>query len=395
MNTQHITQLQADYLLNTYAAKLVLTKGEGSKVWDNDGNEYLDFTSGISVCNVGHCHPTVTQAIQEQAGKLVHVSNLYVNELQPRLAAQIIERSYDGRVFFANSGAEANEGMIKFARKWGHEKGRYEIICMEHNFHGRTLAALSATDKPAIKAGFDPLVEGFSFVPYNNVAAIEAAITDKTAAVLLEPIQGEGGVFPADSQYMSDVRALCDKHGILLLFDEVQTGFGRTGTMFGFQNFDVTPDAMSLAKGIANGYPMGAFVVARKWETVMQPGSHATTFGGTPLACAAALAVLQVMDDEDVLHNVLDQGAYLTGEFVKLAKSYPQIKDVRGPGLMLGIQFDSLEQAAEVIAKAAEKGLLLVGAAGGVVRVYPPLNVDRTTLEQGIEILNQALGELS
>ncbi len=395
MNTQDILSLQKQYLLNTYSAKLVLTQGLGARVKDNDGNDYLDFTCGISVCNLGHCHPFVTEAIQRQAAKLVHVSNLFINEVQPQLAAEIVKKSFDGRVFFGNSGAEANEGMIKFARKWGAPKDKHEIICMKHNFHGRTITTLAATDKPAIREGFEPLTSGFSFVDYNDIDALKAAITDKTAAVMLEPIQGEGGINLAHPAYMAEVRELCDEHGILMLLDEVQTGFGRTGKLFGYQNFDIVPDAMSLAKAMGNGFPMGAFVVARKWEEILGPSTHASTFGGTPLACSAALAVLKVIADQDVLANCRDMGQHLKGDLIELAQDHAIVKDVRGIGLMIGMQMESPEKATEVIAKAVDKGLLLVGAAGGVVRVYPPLNVDKAVLDQAVAILGEVLGELS
>ena len=394
MNSNEFLSIQNEFLIPTYSATLVLSRGQGSKIWDADGKEYLDFTSGISVCNLGHCHPYVTEAIQRQAAKLVHVSNLFVNEVQPQLAQKIAEISFGGRVFFANSGAEANEAMIKFARKWGSATGKYQIICMEHCFHGRTLATLSATDKPAIQEGFGPLVDGFSFVPFNDLEAIRSAITDETAAVMLEPVQGEAGVIPADPQYLAAVRELCDERGILLLFDEVQTGIGRTGEWFGSTLYDVVPDAMSMAKALGNGYPIGALEIQRKHEDVLGKSSHATTFGGTPLACAAGLATLNAMESNDVLFNTRDLGQHLKGALIQLAKGCSFITDVRGPGLMLGIEMDTQDHVNELIAKAQEKGLLLMAAAGQVVRVYPPLTVDKNTLDAGIEILTQALGEL-
>ncbi len=392
MTTPEILDLQQKYLMQTYSAELPLLKGQGARVWDADGKEYLDFTSGISVCNLGHCHPVVTEAIQRQAARLVHVSNLFVNEVQPQLAALIAQRSFDARVFFANSGAEANEAMIKFARRWGSPRGRHEIICMEHCFHGRTITTLAATDKPEIRQGFGPLTEGFSFVPFNDLEALDRAITENTAAVMLEAIQGEGGVRPARLDYLAGVRELCHKYEILMLLDEVQTGMGRTGELFGYQHSGVSPDAMSLAKALGNGFPIGALVVSRKWEGVLDKGSHATTFGGTPLACAAARAVFKVIEDEDLLFNVKQMGEHLKGALIQLAGKYPLIKDVRGPGLMLGFELE--DGAKELVGKAAAKGLLLLTAAGNVVRVYPPLNVDKTTLDQGVGLLDQALAEL-
>ncbi len=395
MASKEILDLQNEYLIPTYAADLVLSKGQGARVWDADGREYLDFTSGISVCNLGHCHPVVTEAIQRQAAKLVHVSNLFANEMQPAAAARLSRSSFNGRVFFANSGAEANEGLIKFARQWGSARERHEIICMKHCFHGRTITTLSATDKPAIRKGFGPLTAGFSFVPFNDLGAIEDAITDQTAAVMLEPVQGEGGVIPAAADYLGGVRQLCDKYEILLLFDEVQTGIGRTGELFAYQLYNVMPDAMSLAKALGNGYPVGAFQIQRKYEGVLGKSSHASTFGGTPLACAAVAAVLDTFEQEEILANVQEMGQRLKGALVQLAGDHEGIVDVRGPGLMLGLEMASQDLVDALIKTARKHGLLLLSAAGQVVRVYPPLNVDATALDAGIEILQTAMGELA
>ncbi|RMD85044.1 MAG: aspartate aminotransferase family protein [Lentisphaerae bacterium] len=394
--SEEILNCQKRYLVHTYTADLVLARGKNARVWDLEGHEYLDFTSGISVCNLGHCHPAVTEAICEQAETLVHISNLFVNTRQPLLAKAIADHSFNGRVFFCNSGAEANEGMIKFARKWGKAKGRYKIICMEHSFHGRTLGTLAATDKPAIREDFEPLPDGFKFVPFNDIEAVAAAIDDQTAAVMLEPVQGEGGVIPATKEYMQQLRELCDRQGILMLLDEVQTGFGRTGMLFGYQNYAIEPDAMSMAKGIANGFPMGAFEVASKWKDVLTPGSHATTFGGTPLACAAALAVLNTIERDNLLETVRQDGAYLLSQLRGLAGRYPSlIQEVRGIGLMIGLQMSSEEAQKALIANARGKGLLLMGAAQHVVRVYPPFTISRNELDEGIQIIEQSLGEIN
>lgn len=252
-----------NYVMPTYAPKILFTRGQGARLWDADNREYLDFASGISVCNLGHCNPRVTEAIREQAGKLVHVSNLYMNEMMPRLAEKLITSGMDGVVFFCNSGAEANEGMSKFARKYGNATGRNEIISMDNSFHGRTLATLAETGRAKYRKGFEPEVPGFKQVPFNNFAALEAAVSANTCAILLEPVQGEGGILPADAEYLKKVRALCDEKDILLLFDEVQCGMGRIGTRFAWQSFGVEPDALSMAKAIANGLPMGAFIVKR------------------------------------------------------------------------------------------------------------------------------------
>jgi len=397
MSSQALLDLHRQFVLQTYAGTdLVLVRGEGPHVWDADGRQYLDFTSGITVCSLGHCHPRVTQAIQRQAATLVHVSNLFVNDQAVRLAALISQRSFNGRVFFCNSGAEANEGLLKFARKWGSTRGgRYEVICMEHGFHGRTIATLAATDKPAIREGFGPLPPGFVFVPYNDLAAVDRAITEKTGAVLTECVQGEGGVRPAERDFLQGLRGLCDKHDLLLLFDEVQTGIGRTGELFAFQHYDVTPDAMSLAKALGNGFPLGAVVIARQWEAVLGVGSHATTFGGTALACAAGLATLEAIEADHVLANTRAMGAYLADGLLGLAKRHPGvIREVRGLGLMLGLQLASDEQVKAVIANARRHGLLLLSAAGAVVRVYPPLTITQAQVDDGLARLATALGEL-
>lgn len=394
MKTSEILALQDEYVLRTHAPTRLLVKGQGARVWDGDGKEYLDFGCGISVCNLGHCHPTVTEALQRQAARLVHVSNLYANELQPQLAAAVARASFQGRVFFCNSGAEANEGLIKFARKWGSTRGgRYEIIGMEHAFHGRTLGSLSATPKPAIQQGFAPLLEGFKFVPYNDLAAVEAAIGPKTCAVLLEAIQGEGGVLPAAPGYLAGLRELCDRKNLLLLLDEVQTGIGRTGRMFAYQHAGIEPDAMSMAKALGNGFPIGAFEVQRKWQDVFGPGSHATTFGGTPLACAAALAVFQAIAEEDLLFNVQKMGEHLRGALLGLVAKYPQVlAEVRGLGLMMGLECKVPAKA--LIGRAADLGLLVIPSGDFVIRVYPPLNVTPAEITQAVSILDQAIGGL-
>ena len=283
MNSTKIAELQKEYLMPTYAPELALVEGSGTSVWDADGNEYLDFVSGIAVLNIGHCHPKMVHAIQDQVETLVHVSNLYYNEKQPLLAKVLSEHSGlpGAKCFFCNSGAEANEGLIKLARLWGSDQGKYEIITMRQSFHGRTLATLTATGQEKVQIGFDPLPEGFIYANFNDLSSIEAVMTSKTAAVLVESIQGEGGVLPADPEFLSDLRKLCDEKGVLLLCDEVQTGMGRTGKWFGFQNYDVQPDAFSLAKALGNGFPIGALVAGETLANTFQVGHHATTFGGT------------------------------------------------------------------------------------------------------------------
>lgn len=393
MNYNQTRDTYAKWVMPTYPRPdLCLTRGEGSWVWDHAGAAYLDFTCGISVCNLGHCHPRVSAAIKEQCDKLVHVSNLFLTENQALLAEQIARRAFDGRVFFGNSGAEANEGMIKFARKWGHDQGKFEIIAADASFHGRTLCSLAATGRAKYRKGFAPDMPGFKHIPFNDIAALNAAITDQTVAILLEPIQGEGGIIPADPDYLTAVRALCDARNILLLFDEVQSGFGRSGTFFAFQRYGVTPDAMSMAKAIANGFPMGAFIVKREFSETLTAGTHASTFGGTPLACAAALAVLEVFDQENILENVARRGELAREKLNALKERHASVTEIRGHGLMLGVVLD--REAAGVIPAARKQGLLIITAGENVIRFYPPLNVTEKDLLEGVERLDRALGAL-
>ena len=386
------SELQAKYVMPTYAPNLLLVKGEGSYVWDDAGKKYLDFATGISVCNLGHCHPKVTKAIQDQAAKLVHVSNLYMNEHQPRLAEKLVKHGFDGVAFFANSGAEANEGMIKFARKWGSSQGKNEIIAMNASFHGRTLASLAATGRSQYRVGFSPDMPGFNFVDYNDIEALKASITERTAAVMMEPIQGEGGVLPADAEYLKQVRALCDEKEILLLFDEVQCGIGRTGTFYAYEGYGVEPDAVSLAKAIANGYPMGAFIVKRKYEKTLTVGMHASTFGGTPLASAAACAVLDAFDEENILANCREQGAYIMQKFSELVDKYECVQEVRGKGLMIGLVLN--RPAGVLMGPLKEAGLLALTAGETVLRVLPALNVTKEQVDTAVALIDKAIAEL-
>ena len=386
------SELQAKYVMPTYAPNLLLVKGEGSYVWDDADKKYLDFATGISVCNLGHCHPKVTKAIQDQAAKLVHVSNLYMNEHQPRLAEKLVKHGFDGVAFFANSGAEANEGMIKFARKWGSSQGKNEIIAMNASFHGRTLASLAATGRSQYRVGFSPDMPGFNFVDYNDIEALKASITERTAAVMMEPIQGEGGVLPADAEYLKQVRALCDEKGILLLFDEVQCGIGRTGTFYAYEGYGVEPDAVSLAKAIANGYPMGAFIVKRKYEKTLTVGMHASTFGGTPLASAAACAVLDAFDEENILANCREQGAYIMQKFSELVDKYECVQEVRGKGLMIGLVLN--RPAGVLMGPLKEAGLLALTAGETVLRVLPALNVTKEQVDTAVALIDKAIAEL-
>ncbi len=395
MTTGEIAELQQDYLMPTYAPGLALVEGSGTSVWDAEGNEYLDFVSGIAVTNIGHCHPKMIHAVQDQVETLVHVSNLYFNEKQPLLAKKLAEHSGvpGAKCFFCNSGAEANEGLIKLARLWGSEHGKYEVITMRQSFHGRTLATLTATGQDKVKTGFGPLPEGFKYASFNDIQSVEDAVTSKTAAVLVEALQGEGGVIPADQEFLSDLRKLCDERGILLLCDEVQAGMGRTGTWFGFQNYNVMPDAFSLAKGLGNGFPVGAIVAGEKLANVFQPGHHATTFGGTPLACSAALSVIDVIESEDLLTNTMMMGAYFAEGLCEIAMKHKKwISGVRGLGLLLGLVLDV--PAVPLQKKLQEKGMLALATAGNVLRLLPPLNVTQKEIERALSLMGEACAEL-
>ena len=395
MNTQDIAKMQTEHLIPTYAPELALVEGSGSSVWDAEGNEYLDFVSGIAVTNIGHCHPKMVRAVQDQVETLVHVSNLYYNEKQPQLAKALSEHSGlpSAKCFFCNSGAEANEGLIKLARLWGSDQGKYEIITMRQSFHGRTLATLTATGQEKVQVGFGPLPEGFVYADFNDIQSIADAITPKTAAVLIEALQGEGGVISADPEFLTDLRKLCDEKDILLLCDEVQCGMGRTGQWFGFQNYTVQPDAFSLAKGLGNGFPIGAIVAGENLANTFQVGHHATTFGGTPLACAAALSVIEVIEEEGLISNTRAMGAYLVEGLCELAMKHKQwISGVRGLGLLLGLELDV--PALPLQKKLQEKGMLSLATAGNVLRLLPPLNVSQQEVDQAMQLIGEACAEL-
>ncbi len=384
-----IAGLQEKYVLKTYSFSppIIFVKGAGAYLKDSTGKRYLDFSSGISVCNLGHCHPAVTAAIRRQAGKLVHVSNLFMNSRQPELAWKLVSHCFDGAAFFCNSGAEANEGLIKFARKWGNPTGRNEIIVMKESFHGRTLATLAATGRSKYREGFQPDMPGFVHVLFNDFEAAASAVGPRTAAIMLEPVQGEGGVIPADKAYLEKIRKLCDEKGILLLFDEVQCGMGRTGSFFAWQSYGVGPDGLSLAKALGNGFPIGAFILKRKFENVLVPGTHASTFGGTALACAAACAVIDAIDRENILLNCSEQSVYLMRKLGELAGKYTAIRSIRGRGLMIGLVLDV--PASEIRKVASENGLLVLTAGDNVLRLLPPLTISVKETDKAIKILDK------
>jgi predicted acetylornithine/succinylornithine family transaminase len=380
------------FVIPTYAPTLALVKGRGARVWDADGKAYLDFAAGIAVQNVGHCHPKVVAAIQEQAARLVHVSNLYYNEKQSVLAAKLSALAGGGKCFFCNSGAEANEALIKLARLWGNPQGKSGIVTMVNSFHGRTLASLAATGQTKYQQGFEPLPEGFSYAEYNNLDSVRAAINDKTAAILVEAVQGEGGVVPATDEFLKGLRALCTEKNILLLFDEVQCGMGRTGTWFGFQNAGVTPDAFSLAKALGSGIPIGAIVASPLLADVFQPGKHASTFGGQPLACAAALATIAVIEEEKLTERAAQSGARLMDGLRAMAPRYSHITEVRGRGLMIGVLLDV--PVKPLIQSLAEKGMIVLPAGETVLRLVPPLNIKPAEIDEALDMINEALAEL-
>ncbi|MBE6402293.1 MAG: aspartate aminotransferase family protein [Lentisphaeria bacterium] len=385
-------ELFKNYVLQTYPTPgQYFVRGKGAYLYDEKDVEYLDFASGISVCNLGHAHPAIAKAVADQAATLVHISNLYLNDVTPRLAEKLISKCFDGAVFFANSGAEANEGLIKFARKFGNATGRNHIISMDNSFHGRTLATLAATGRAKYRKGFEPDMPGFSQVPYNDIEALKGAITDQTCAILLEPVQGEGGILPADPGYLKQVRQLCDEKNLLLLFDEVQCGMGRIGTLYAWQSFGVEPDAFSMAKALANGLPMGAFVVKRKYANILLPGEHASTFGGTPLVSAAALAVQEVFEKEDILANVNSQGEYLMRQLGKIISQYKFCKAVRGKGLMLGVVLD--RPAGALSAAILKHKLITLTAGETVLRLLPPLNITRAEADLALERIAAGLAD--
>ncbi len=379
------------YIMNTYNRyPVVLRKGRGMKVWSSDGREYLDFVAGVAVNILGHCHPKVVVAIQKQAQRLIHVSNYYYIEPQIKLAKLLVENSFADKVFFCNSGAEANEAAIKLARKYAKEQTgaeRFEIITALNSFHGRTFAALTATGQEKFRKGFEPLVPGFRYVPFNDIDAIGKSITGQTCALLLEPIQGEGGVRIPSQDYLKEVRDLCDAHNLLLILDEVQTGMGRTGKFFAYEHFGITPDIMTIAKGLGGGVPVGAMLATDKVAPAFQPGSHASTFGGNPLVCAAAIATIEtLLEDGFILDQCNRMGKYFMDRLGQLKAEFPNfITEIRGKGLLLGMELS--REGDPVVKSCLEKGVLINCSAGNVLRFIPPLIVQRRDIDHLIDIL--------
>ena len=401
--TKRIRDLFEQNVVPSYVRfDVVLERGDGSYAWDVDGKRYLDLAAGIAVCSLGHAHPEMTKALTEQSQKLIHVSNLYYNELQGRLAKRIVDLIAPGRVFFCNSGAEANEGLFKFSRKFGHDQGRYEIITTFESFHGRTLAGIAATGQEKVKKGFEPAVAGFKQVPFNDLDAMRGAITSKTAAVLIEPVQGESGITIASPEYLIGLRRTCNEQNLLLLFDEVQAGHFRTGTFQSWQcilekeHVDLVPDAVSMAKSLGGGFPIGAFWVRDKFANVLSAGSHASTFGGTPLACAVALKVFDVIERENLAANARDTGAFLLRELQTVQQRFPKVvKVVRGLGLMIGIEFQPRFKAAEIVKELHKRNILTVPAGNSVIRLLPPLNLSRPEAEEGLRAVEKLVVDLA
>ncbi len=375
-------------LMTTYARlPVTFTKGEGARLWDTEGNTYLDALSGIAVCNLGYSHPKVTEAICTQAGQLIHTSNLFGISQQEQLGQKLISLSGMERVFFANSGAEANEAAIKLARLYGNNRGieNPTIIVMENSFHGRTLATLSATGNRKVHAGFEPLVSGFIRVPYNDIDAIKSVAKHhkNVAAILVEPIQGEGGVRVPAEDYLEEIRSLCDEHQWLMMLDEIQTGIGRTGKMFAFQHTNIIPDVMTLAKGLGNGMPIGACVASGEAATLFHPGNHGSTFGGNPLACATALAVIDTICDESLYENAEALGLQMITDFELALGDQPYIEDIRGLGLMIGIELD--RPCGNLVKMALDEGLIINVTAESVIRLLPPLIINRETASEIVQ----------
>ncbi len=396
MGNKEIMETGQKYVMNTYGRiPIALVEGSGCLVWDADGKKYLDFLAGIAVNALGHCHPAVTEAVGEQAKMLIHCSNLYWIEPQVNLAKVLVRNSVADKVFFCNSGAEANEAAIKLARKYAKQKygaEKYEIITAWNSFHGRTLAAITATGQPKYQQGFEPLVPGFKYVPYNDIEAIAAAITPNTCAILLEPIQGEGGVIVPAQDYLLKVKQLCEQHGLLLILDEVQTGIGRTGKPFAYEHFGIEPDIFTIAKGLGGGVPIGAMLAKDEVAAAFQPGDHASTFGGNPLACAAALATSETIINQNIIDNVVAVGEYMMIRLWQIGQKYWFFKEVRGKGLLIGMELTI--EGKEIVQQCQQKGLLINCTNNNVLRFVPPLNITTQNVDTAIAILDSVLADV-
>jgi len=396
MNTQRVIELNDKYLMRTYRrAPVAFASGQGARLTDVEGKVYLDFVAGIAVSVLGHNHPALSTAIRTQAARLLHVSNLYQIPQQGELARWLVIHSSLARAFFCNSGAEANEAAIKLARKWGRARGgeRFQIIVAEQSFHGRTLGSLAATAQPKYHHGFEPLPAGFVAVPFNDLNALRLATTGEVCAVMLEPVQGEGGIHMASADYLQGVRRFCTELGLLLILDEVQTGIGRTGRLFAYEHFGILPDVLTLAKGLGGGVPIGAMLAGVEAAEAFSPGDHGSTFGGNPLACAAALAVLTTIESDGLVQRAANVGAYLLERLRALARRHAVIVDVRGLGLMLAVELSV--EAAPVVDACRERGLLVNAVTPNTLRLVPPLIITPADVDEAVEILDVALAAVA
>ena len=396
MTTKELISDADKYIMNTYKRlPIVLVKGKAVRVWDSDGKEYLDFLAGIAVCGLGHANPLISEAISRQAETLMHVSNIYHIEPQIRCAALLVENSFADKVFFCNSGAEANEAAIKLARKYAHDNidaGRHRIVTMKNSFHGRTLATVTATGQEKFQKGFDPLPSGFEYVPFDDLVSLEQSVTEDTAAVMVEVIQGEGGIrVPADG-YLEGIRKICDDRGVLLILDEVQTGMGRTGKLFAYEASSVKPDIMTLAKGLGNGFPVGAMLATDKVAASFTPGTHASTFGGNPLAMVAGISVMEQLLQGTVLDNCRKMGAYLCERLNALKAKHSFVKEVRGRGLMLGMELSM--EGADIVKRCVDRGLLINCTCENILRFVPPLIITKEDIDCAVDILDEVMGVL-
>ena len=397
MDSKAWMALSEKCVAHTYARyPVVLVKGKGTRVWDADGKEYLDFVAGLAVCNLGHCHPKVVKAIQEQAERLIHVSNFYYIQPQIELASLLCKHSFAEKVFFCNSGAEANEGAIKLARKYAKEKmegDRYEILTMDRSFHGRTLTTLTATAQEKFHKGFAPLTPGFRYIPFNDLAAVKKAVDSKTCAVMLEPIQGEGGVNCPSEGYLKGLRELCDEKGILLIFDEVQVGMGRTGRLFAYEHEGVVPDMITLAKSLGGGVPIGALLMGDRVAEGFKPGDHASTFGGNPLVTAAGVAAVTAILEEGMLENCRKVGEYFFLKLKEMASKFSFIQELRGKGLILGMELKM--EGGPIVKQMMEKGILINCTMGNVLRFLPPLIVKKEEVDRVVKTLEEVFKGIS
>jgi len=397
MNTKELIENEKKYLFQTYGQPaMVLDKGKGMKVWDLEGKLYYDFIGGIAVNSLGYCHPKVVEAIENQSKKLIHCSNLFYNAPQIILARKLVELSFGDKVFFGNSGAEANEGAIKLAVKYfkDQNKDKHKIIYMKNSFHGRTIATLAATGKHKYQKDYLAILPDFKQATFNDLDSVKEAFDEKVAAILVEPIQGEGGINIATPEFIEGLRKFCDEKGILLIFDEIQCGMGRTGKMFAYQNYNVEPDIFTLAKSLGGGLPLGAIIAKDDVAVTFKPGDHATTFGGNPVVCAAAIANLQVIDEEDLLKKCKDSEAYFRDNLEKLKEKYPgYIKEIRVIGLMVGLEVE--KNGPEVVKKCVNEGILMNCTAGNVLRFLPPLIVEEKEIDHLIDILDKVFKEIN